>query len=99
MELIGRLDEVITTSSFRVAPFVGVLKRAPYAFVPSPHEVAEVIEAPLRHLLHPASKVIERRAGLDGTVVHSPAYHYGGHRIWGATARMLEGFLDLIQPR
>ncbi len=99
IELIGRLDEIITISSFRVAPFVGVLKRAPYDFVPSPHEVAEVLEVPVRHLLDPANKVMEPRVNWSGGPAHSPAYWYEGHRIWGATARMLEGFLHMLHPR
>lgn len=96
VEVIGRLDEIVTVSDFRVAPFVGVLRRAPYEFVPSPLEVAEVLEVPLRHLLDPANTVYEtyERAGVP---IVSPAYWYDGHRIWGATARMLEGFLTMLR--
>ncbi len=97
VELIGRLDEVITVSDFRVAPYVGVLRHAPYEFVPSPIEVAEVVEAPLRHLLDPANTKYEPRTLPDGTTTVSPAYLYNGHRIWGATARMLEMFLDMLR--
>jgi 8-oxo-dGTP pyrophosphatase MutT (NUDIX family) len=97
VELIGRLDEIVTVSNFRVAPFVGVLKRVPYPFVPSPLEVAEVLEVPIRHLLDPANKVYESRVAWSGGPTVSPAYWWGGHRIWGATARMLERFLDLLE--
>ncbi len=97
VELIGRLDEIVTVSNFRVAPFVGVLKHTPYPYAPSPIEVAEVLEVPLRHLLDPANKVYEPRVAWSGGPTVSPAYWWNGHRIWGATARMLERFLDLLQ--
>lgn len=97
VELIGRLDEMLTTSDFRVAPYVGVLRRAPYEFVPSPLEVAEVVEVPLEYLLDPANMVRERRTLPNGAATTSPAYWYNGHRIWGATARMVESLLDLLR--
>ena len=97
VEIIGRLDDAFTVSNFRVAPFVGVLRRWPYAYAPSPIEVAEVLEVPLRHLLDPATRVEEMRRLEDGRTYVGPAYYYHHHRIWGATARMLEEFLDLLQ--
>jgi 8-oxo-dGTP pyrophosphatase MutT (NUDIX family) len=97
VEIIGQLDEHLTVSDFRVAPYVGVLTRTPYEFVPSPIEVAEVIEAPLRHLLDPANMVYETWRRDDGIPVTSPAFYYDGHRIWGATARMLESFFELLR--
>jgi 8-oxo-dGTP pyrophosphatase MutT (NUDIX family) len=97
VDLIGRLDEIVTVSNFRVAPFVGVLKRTPYPYAPSPVEVAEVLEVPLRHLLDPANKVYEPRVAWGGGSAFSPVYRYHSYRIWGATARMLEGFLDLLE--
>ncbi|HEY7296002.1 MAG TPA: CoA pyrophosphatase [Dehalococcoidia bacterium] len=96
VEIIGQLDDIVTISNFVVAPFVGVIRNGPYEFVPSPVEVAEVIEPPVAHLLDAANMVWEERTGVD-TVVRSPAYWFGGHRIWGATARMLYGFLQLLQ--
>lgn len=96
VELIGRLDEIRTVSDFRVAPYVGVLHKTPYEFVTSPIEVAEVLEVPLRHLLDPVNVLAEERIGPSGNVWYSPAYLWEGHRIWGATARMLEGFLALL---
>jgi len=92
IEVVGQLDDIITVSNFVVTPFVGVLGHAPYDYVPSPLEVAEVIEPPIAHLLDPANTVWEERQGA----ARSPAYLYDGHRIWGATARMLYEFLCLL---
>ncbi|MGH2603924.1 MAG: NUDIX hydrolase [Dehalococcoidia bacterium] len=96
VEIIGRLDDMVTISNFLVAPYVGVLSRTPYEFIPSELEVAEVIEPPLAALLDDASLEMEAR-DLDGQVRYSPAYHWNGHRIWGATARMLHDLLALLR--
>jgi 8-oxo-dGTP pyrophosphatase MutT (NUDIX family) len=97
VEIIGRLDEMVTISNFRVRPYVGVLTKVPYEFVPQEFEVAQVLEVPVRHLLDPANKVHEPRTLPNGAIVGMPAYWYGEHRIWGATARMLETFLSLLE--
>ncbi|MHB8575841.1 MAG: NUDIX hydrolase, partial [Dehalococcoidia bacterium] len=68
----------------------------PYEYLPSPVEVGEVIEPPLEHLLGPSSLVWEERPGAD-RVVTSPAYLFEGHRVWGATARMLHEYLSLLR--
>lgn len=94
IEIIGRLDEVRTVSDFHVTPFVGVMKQPPVAFVPNVLEVAEVIEVPLSHLLDPAFS-FQEQIGEQGR--RHVAYRFVDHRIWGVTARMLKGFLDILQ--
>lgn len=96
IEIIGRLDDMVTTSNFLVTPYVGVLKRAPYEFVSSELEVAEILEPPLSHLLDDASLTMETRE-LRGEVRLLPAYVWEQHRIWGATARMLQELLELLR--
>lgn len=96
VELFGRLDDIITISNYLVAPYVGVLLRSPYEFVPSEIEVAEVLAPPVAHLLDDANLVMETRE-VNGAVRLTPAYYWEGHRIWGATARMLQEFLELLR--
>jgi len=95
VEIIGRLDEIVTTSGFLVTPLVGVLRVTPYEFLPSEIEVAEVIEPQIAELLSYGTLRDERRE-VEGATLHMPAFHWNGHRIWGATGRMLFGFLTLI---
>ncbi len=96
VEVLGTLDDIITISDFRVTPYVGLLRGpSPYPFAPHPREVAALIEVPLRHLLAAGSLELELRE-LRGQPVLVPAYIYGPHRIWGATARILKNFLDLL---
>ena len=50
VELIGRLDDLITNSGFLVAPFVGIIS-ARIDYVLQESEVAEVFEVPVEALL------------------------------------------------
>lgn len=97
VEILGRLDDMVTISHFRVTPVVGFLHGGPFEFVPSPFEVAEVLEVPLRHLLDPAHLLADRRE-RDGELIVAPAYDFRGYRVWGATARILASFLSLLTP-
>ncbi|MFN8558655.1 MAG: hypothetical protein U0531_15390 [Dehalococcoidia bacterium] len=73
-----------------------MLHQTPYDYRPSPIEVAEVLDAPLRHLLNPVNMSYETRERPDGSVWYSPEYFYNDYRIWGATARMFKNFLETI---
>ena len=98
VDVLGPLDDVVTRSGFHVIPFVGVLQRAPYPYRPSPKEVAEVLEVPLSHLLDVGNTrhyTVERQ----GEMVIMSEYTWDAHRVTGATALMLRGFLELVAER
>ena len=65
-------------------------------FVPNPHEVAEIIEAPLAHLLAPDTRQ-EEMWEIRGAPVRVPFYAVGHHKVWGATAMVLCELLALLQ--
>ncbi|HEY5610750.1 MAG TPA: CoA pyrophosphatase, partial [Thermoanaerobaculia bacterium] len=95
VELIGRLDDVITRTGFLVAPFVGVVEtRIEYVLQPS--EVVEVFEVPLEALLDESQPEIRYMTYRDSVY---PVYFYchDGVEIWGLTARMLKSCLDLVR--
>ena len=93
VEVLGRLDDIVTITDFLVSPFVGVLTSPDYPFVVNANEVAELVEVPLRHLMDERNLERTVRPFRDRSVLIF-TYHYGDHRIWGATARILKGFLD-----
>jgi 8-oxo-dGTP pyrophosphatase MutT (NUDIX family) len=97
VRVIGRLDDVTTMTGFHITAMVGIIDSAlsPYAWLPQPSEVAEVLEVPLSHLADPAN-AIEVPRQRDGELVLSQGFVYNGHTIWGATARMLQNFLDVV---
>ena len=94
VELIGRLDDMITHSGFLVAPFAGVIHE-PLDYVMQETEVVEVFEVPLDTLLDVRNPEV-RYVPFRGK--HYPAYfyHYDSYEIWGLTGRMLKAFLDLV---
>lgn len=94
VELIGRLDDVITHSGFLVAPFVGVIHE-PFDVVIQEAEVVEVFQVPLAALLDGANPEVRY---VPFREKNYPAYFYrhGPHDIWGLTGRMLKATLDLV---
>jgi 8-oxo-dGTP pyrophosphatase MutT (NUDIX family) len=93
VQVLGRLDDMITITGFAVSPFVGLLPTPSYPFAVNALEVAELVEVPLPHLMDERNlEQDEDRLGNRWWPIL--AYHYGEHRIWGATARILKGFFD-----
>jgi|TARA_Y100000031_G_C8181077_1_gene366506 8-oxo-dGTP pyrophosphatase MutT (NUDIX family) len=92
--VLGELDQVTTRSRFRVQVFVGEI-RPSYPFQPSTIEIAEVLEVPISSLRDPANLRVETR-WEDGTLVTNYAYTYSEHLIFGATAKILQQFLELL---
>ena len=96
VSLLGALDEMLTMTDFIVSPFVGLIPY-PYTFIPSPEEIEEIIILPLADFLKEGVLSEEYRTVNKKTNKVS-IYHSGGHVIWGATARFLRQFLELIPP-
>ena len=94
VQIIGVLDDIVTITEFIVTPIVGLFPY-PYPFKVSEVEIAELIEVPLGSLLDEDS-FSEREIFRGGQKEIVYAYQYGNHIIWGATARILKQFLDLI---
>ncbi|HUR79912.1 MAG TPA: CoA pyrophosphatase [Thermoanaerobaculia bacterium] len=94
VELIGRLDDVITHSGFLVAPFVGVIHdRVEYVMQES--EVVEIFEVPIEALLDIRNPEV-RYVAFRRKEYPAYFYRYGAYEIWGLTGRMLKAFLDLV---
>ena len=97
ISVLGEMDEVATRSRFRVSVFTGTISH-PYEFRPSADEIAEIVEFPVSALLDPASVRVETHWQADGpTTVYS--YACGKHLVFGATARILQQFLQLLGDR
>ena len=94
VELIGRLDDIITNSGFVVAPFVGTIATR-LEYILSESEVAEVFEVPIDALLAIDQPEVRYVPFRDRRY---PAYfyRYDRYEIWGLTGRMLKAFLDLV---
>ena len=97
VEILGTLDDTETRATrFVITPFVGMVT-VPTAWRPDGREIRQVLEVPLAGLLDPAGFRVELwERGGELTPVYF--YDYRGEVIWGATARILKQFLDLVFP-
>ncbi|MCB9126919.1 MAG: CoA pyrophosphatase [Ardenticatenales bacterium] len=92
LTVLGRLSELyIPPSNYCLQPIVAVAEARP-DFHPQPNEVALVIETPLEVLLDPANHHEELRF-LAGEERRIPYFWFDPHKIWGATAMILNEFL------
>ncbi len=95
VDVLGELDdEVTTTSNYIVSPFVATIPW-PYQLQLNQEEVDEIIEVPIPALLDKDCLHTDTET-LNGEVVDSCTYHYQERVIWGATARILNRFLDIF---
>ena len=97
VEILGDLDDMYTVSSdFIVTPFVAIVP-AEYNYVPNPAEVKEIISIPLNSFWTETRFWLEA-SSLRGHAMTAYYFEYKGEVVWGATARILKGFLDLLLP-
>lgn len=93
VEVVGALPPTATVvTSFKVLPVVGLVpERLTHAL--NPEEVERVIELDLARLREAFGM---RRLIRRGVPFRSPTFDVEGAFIWGATARMLQQFLERI---
>jgi len=95
VEPLGPLDDTETfATQFVITPWVGLV-RGPVAWQPDGEEIEKVIEVPVAALLARGCFRVERweRDGVERDVYF---YDYRNDTIWGATARILKQYLDLV---
>ena len=95
VEPLGMLDDTETfATNFVITPWIGVI-REPVVWRPDGAEIERVIEVPFAALTAPGGLRVEQWE-RDG--VRRPVYFfdYRGDTIWGATARIVKHYLDLV---
>lgn len=95
VRVVGELDDFYTVATrFLVVPFVGMIPY-PYEFRPSEREIAGLLSVPLEVFFDPS-----RRSEEIWTVRGEPMavvfYSWEDHVIWGATARILKHFTEVM---
>jgi 8-oxo-dGTP pyrophosphatase MutT (NUDIX family) len=93
VEIVAELDGIGTVASrFVIAPFVGFIASRP-TLRPDPREVVRVFDVALGELLAPEVHRAERWPTPMGEIeVHF--FELADETVWGATARILYGFLQ-----
>lgn len=96
VEVLGELDDTLTTtSSYIISPFVGFIPSS-YQFRVNREEIEDIIEVPISALLDKDCLRQETESVIDGKAITSYSYHYHGQVIWGATASILNQFLSIF---
>lgn len=86
--IVGELETFwIPVSGYRVTPVLAVAARRP-ELTPSPDEVVSIVRAPLDVFL-PDAPIELVETTVRGFPLRFGAYPVHGHRVWGATARIL----------
>jgi 8-oxo-dGTP pyrophosphatase MutT (NUDIX family) len=99
VEILGQLDDATTvTTNFIVHPFVGLIPY-PYDFRINPLEVKRIIDVPIEVFLSDDPKYKRDSAEFEGVTYPTPAYVYSGEVIWGATARIIEDFVNILEGK
>lgn len=93
--LIGELDDISTRTRFSISPYVATIPY-PYTFTLNAAECAEVLEVPLSGLLDSRNVLPDTRGGYaPGRNMRMYAHQH--HLIYGATARIVDQFLDFVR--
>jgi 8-oxo-dGTP pyrophosphatase MutT (NUDIX family) len=97
VQVLGQLDELLTVTRYRVTPVVGVIPW-PTPLTLSHREVSEVFSVPLGWLADPANLEVRLRKIPFGNE-SIPVYFYRAYEgkvIWGATAKIVQDFLERL---
>lgn len=98
IQVLGKLSELyIPPSNFLVYPAIG-FSEGPIAFRPQQEEVESIVEIPVGFFMDEQNIDSHTPIRLNnGTTVVVPAFIFGQHIIWGATAIILSEFIHVMQ--
>lgn len=100
IQIYGKLPELITVTDYKVTPFVGLIPY-PHKLVLSPTEVEKTISIPLIWLSNQGNFEIKKwTPDPNRYPPHEVIFYsrYENEILWGATARMVKDFLELLPP-
>ncbi len=95
IEILGELDDMITSTQYKITPFVCTFPY-PYDFRVNTQEIDEILEVPVCALSDPAIREERFHNFLDRYKVKVYYYHIGPEPVWGATAHIVKNLLDLL---
>jgi 8-oxo-dGTP pyrophosphatase MutT (NUDIX family) len=96
VQILGELDDMMTSTQYRITPFVGVIPH-PYEYRVNTVEIDRLLEVPLTSFKDPSRLEVRYREFMRERVA---VYYYniGQDTVWGATARIVRNFLEVIAP-
>jgi 8-oxo-dGTP pyrophosphatase MutT (NUDIX family) len=100
VEVVGRMDDYVTGTGYRITPVIGLLPPG-LTYIPSPREVESIFEFPFSVLLDPEAPRRQKQH-VRGQWREYWVWPHPEHFIWGATAAImhhLAGKLRCASPR
>jgi len=96
IEILGRIDDALTVASnYVIHPLVGMVTSMDDLAI-NRAEVKRVITMLLSLFHGGGAEKRQYSVEYEGVIYETPAYEYGTDLIWGATARMMENFMEII---
>lgn len=96
VELLGSLPPVHTrVTGILIVPFVGLLAKDP-RFTPNADEIDDILEFRLADLIAGGA---ESEFEHEGVTFQTYVYDLDGQVIWGATARIMWSFIELLHAQ
>jgi 8-oxo-dGTP pyrophosphatase MutT (NUDIX family) len=97
IDVVGCLEPQAVITGFAVTPVVGFIA-ADYSLTLDRYEVEEAFEVPLAFLTDTDNRLPTQRRvrGIDARFCE---FHYEGHRIWGATALILNQLVNILNNK
>ncbi len=96
VNILGRIKSFHTTSNFTITPYVALIDW-PFNIILSQDEVSKVVIYPISWLADPSNWEEKDIQLDDGSSIHAYFYlPYQGEILWGATARIVKNFIDLL---
>ena len=93
VNVLGQIDDARTlASNYIIHSFIGLIPH-PYPFHPNAGEVEKVIVVPLK-LFFEKEEILP--VEYEGKVYQNLAYSFDGEVIWGATARIMKNFVEIL---
>ena len=92
--VLGALDDVLTRTGFGIKVIIGTMPELCH-LSPNRHEVAQILQVPIPHLMDTNNQREELGVSGDNTRTQR-CYTYCSHRIVGVTARIITQLLDLV---
>ena len=96
IEILGRIDDALTVASnYVIHPLVGMVTSMDDLAI-NRAEVKRVITVPLGLFYDVGSEKRRCPVEYDGVTYETPVYKYREYTIWGATAGIMENFMEII---
>jgi len=97
VRLLGRLEDFVTISNYRVTPVVATIPW-PSELKPQLDEVQRTFTIPLSWLADPANREERERVAPDGQTLKVVYFkEYDKELLWGVTARITLNFLQALK--